>query len=819
MSHLWDDLRQSLRSLLASPLLTMAIVLSLVLGLGLNTAIFTFMNALFLRPLPAVREPDRTIILFTRIARSPAFFPVSYLNYQDLRARNRSCSRLAAYQMFHAGLTVAGIADQVNGEIVTFNFFDVLGHRMTLGRSFLESEDTLGSPTPVAIISQSLWVRRFGASPAVLGAKLLLNGQPLTIVGVAPAEFMGINPVVKVDVWVPIAMYKTVLAFPGLFVQRGMQALYPLGRLRPGVSVAAAAAELRELGRQLEREYPDDNREQWLVLFPLPDAALPPTIRPVVKRAALLLMAAVGLLLLMSCINIANLLLAKAMTRSQEMAVRLSLGAPRRRLVQQLLVESLLLALVGGAASLLFAMWSRNLLWRFRPSFLEHSALRLDLDARVLGFTLALSLLTGALFGLFPAVQSTRPDLLSLLKGTPAALGRRVSPVTTRTLLLTAQLCLCTLTLSATVFFVKSLYNAQHLDPGFEVHDVVTVSFDFRYQSLDESGGRRFEQRLLEKARSLPFVQSAAIAENRLLGGFRLWENVFPKGRNSAFHEGGVYSGSTLVGPGYFATVGIPLLSGRDFQWTDTKDKEPVAVINETMAKKLYPRENPIGRTLLIEGEQEPVQIIGIARNSSYTTLGQNVLPFLYLSLVQRYSSRVTLHARIAGNPAAAIDRLKREMQALDPAMPLLEVRSIPAVITGSLWVHTLSTILLTILSLLALILAAIGVYGVAAHFVSRRQRELGVRLALGAAKSGVLWLVIVQNASAVFAGVAGGLLIAALGKRAIAGFLFPSRTPLQDLLLLPATALLLAGVVLLASLVPAIRAARTDPAISLRTE
>jgi predicted permease len=819
MSHLWDDLRNSFRSLLASPLLTTAIVLSLVVGLGLNTAIFTFMNALFLRPMPAVHDPDQTFLTFTRIASSPAFFPVSYLNYLDLRERNRSCSQLAAYQMFHAGLTAAGVADQVNGEIVTFNFFPTLGHRMSLGRAFLETEDILHSPTPVAIISHNLWTRRFGASPAVLGAKLLLNGQPLTIVGVAPVGFAGTTPIVKVDVWVPIAMYKTVLPYPELVLQRGTQAFQPLGRLRPGVSLQTAATELHRLGQQLEREYPDDNRGQRLVLFPLADAAVPPTIRPMVKRAALLLMAAVGLLLLMSCINIANLLLAKAMTRSQEMAVRLSLGAPRRRLVQQLLVESLLLALLGGAASLLFAVWSRDLLWRFRPPFLEHSALRLDLDFRVLGFTLGLSLLTGLFFGLFPAIQSTRPDLLSLLKSAPAPLGRKGSRVTLRKLLLAVQLCLCTLTLTATLFFVKSLYNAQHFDPGFEVRDIVTVSFDFKFQSLDEVNGRQFEQRLLEKARSLPFVQSAAIAENRLLGGFRLWENVFPKGRDSAYHEGGVYSGSTLVGPDYFATVGIPLLSGRDFTWTDTKNSVPVAVINETMAKKLYPRENPIGRVILIEGEKAPVEIIGIARNSSYTTLGQNVLPFLYLSLVQRYSSRVTLHARVAGNPAAAIKQFKSEIQALDPGMPLLEVRSIPAVITDSLWVHTLSTILLTILSLIALILAALGIYGVAAHFVSRRQREIGVRLALGASKSGILWLVIVQNAATVLSGIAGGLLIAALGKRALAGFLFPSRSPLQDLLLMPATALLLAGVVLLANLLPALRAARTDPATSLRTD
>ncbi len=819
LNAFWNDLRYSLRSLRANRVLTAAVILSLAFGIGLNVAIFTFMNALFLRPLPAVREPGRVIILFTRNASSPAFFPVSYWNYQDYRRINRSCASLAAYQMFRAGLLVAGQAEQVNGEIVSANYFDVLGAAPALGRTFLASEDDLGSPVPVAVISYGLWERRFGHSPAVLGTKLLIDGQPFAVVGVARRGYTGTSAAVQADLWVPTAMYRTVFPFPQLFLQRSAQVLHPLGRLRPGVSPRAADAEFKLIADRLARQYPDDNRGQTAAVYALPDAVLPPTFRPAFQKAGLLLMGAAGLLLLMSCVNVANLLMAKSMTRSREMAVRLSLGAPRRRLLRQLLLESLLLALAGGAASLLVAAWSRDVLWRFRPPFLEHSPLTLAIDPTVLAFTLGLSILTGLVFGLLPALQSTRPDILSLLKDSNVPLARSAAPVTTRGLLLAVQVCLCTLSLSCTVFFLRSLYNAEHLDPGFDVADVVTVSFDFKYQGYDEDGGRRFEQRLLEKARSLPFVESAAVAENRLLGGFRLWENVYPKGRSSSYREGGVYSGSTLAGPGYFHTVGIALLRGRDFAATDTKTSAPVAIINETMAKKLFPGEDPVGRALLLEGEKAPVAIIGVAKNSNYTTLGEEVLPFLYLSLVQRYSSRVTLHARITGNPGPAIDRLKRETQALDPAMPLLEVRSIPAVIAGSLWVHTLSTVLLAIFSAIALALGSIGIYGVTAHFVDRRSREIGVRLALGARKGGVVLLVIVQNAAAVALGVAGGLAAALLAKRVLAGFLFPSRSPAQDLLLLPATALLLAGAALCASLVPALRAARIDPAASLRTE
>ncbi len=819
LNALWNDLRYSLRTLRADGMLTVAVIVSLALGIGLNVAIFTFMNALFLRPLPAVREPGRVIVVFTRNPNSPVFFPVSYRNYEDYKRINRSCSSLAAYQMFHAGLAIAGQAEQVNGEIVSANYFDVLGAEPALGRSFLESEDDLQSPASVAIISDALWERRFGRSRAILGSRLLLDGRPFAVVGVARRGYTGTSAAVRTDLWVPTAAYRTVFPFPQLFTQRSAQVLHPLGRLRPGVAPRAADAEFKLIADRLRREFPDDNRGQTAAVSTLTDAVLPPSFRPTFQKAGLLLMGAVGLLLLMSCLNIANLLTAKSMTRSREMAVRLSLGAPRRRLVRQLLFESLLLALAGGAASLLVAAWSRDLLWRFRPAFLEHSPLSLAIDPTVLGFTFGLAILTGLVFGLLPARQSTRPDILDLLKDSNIPLARAAGPLTSRRLLLALQVCLCTLSLSCTVYFLKSLYNAEHLDPGFDVTDVVTVSFDFKYQGYDEDGGRRFEQRLLERARSLPFVESAAVAENRLLGGFRLWENVYPKGRSSSYREGGVYSGSTLVGPGYFRTVGIALLRGRDFALTDTKGSAPVAIINETMARKLFPHEDPVGRTLLLEGEKAPVAVIGVAKNSSYTTLGEEVLPFLYLSLEQRYSSRVTLHARIAGNPGPAIDRLKRETQALDPAMPLLEVRSIPAVIAGSLWVHTLSTILLGIFSAVALVLGSIGIYGVAAHFVYRRSREIGVRLALGAGKARVVLMVVAQNAAAVACGLAAGLAAALLARRALAGLLFPSRSPSGDLLLLPMTALLLAGVALCASLVPALRAARIDPAASLRIE
>ncbi len=816
---LWSDLRYSLRSLRSSTVLTATVIASLAMGIGLNVAIFTFMNALFLRPLPAVQEPGRMIIVFTRNAGSPAFFPVSYWNFQDYRRINHSCASLAAYQMFRAGVLIGSQADQLNGEIVSANYFDALGAAPALGRSFLAAEDDLQSPAPVAVISYGLWQRRFGGSSRVLGTKLLIDGRPFTIVGVARRGYTGTSAVVQADLWVPTAVYRTVFPFPQLFTQRSAQVLHPIGRLRPGVSARAADAEFKLIAERLARQYPDDNRGQTAAVYALPDAVLPPTFRPAFEKAGLLLLAAVGLLLLMSCINIANLLVAKSLTRSREMAVRLSLGAPRPRLVRQLLLESLLLAFGGGAASLLVAAWSRDVLWRFRPPFLEHSPLSLSIDSTVLGFTLGLSILTGVAFGLLPALRSTRPDILSLLKDGRAAQVRSAAPTAARHLLLSLQVCLCTLSLACTVFFLRSLYNAEHLDPGFDVANIATISFDFKYQGYDEDGGRRFEQRLLEKARSLPFVESAAVAENRLLGGFRLWENVFPKGRSSSYREGGVYSGSTLAGSGYFATVGIPLLRGRDFAATDTKESQPVAIINETMAKKLFPGEDPLGHALLLEGEKAPVAIIGVAKNSNYTTLGEEVLPFLYLSLEQRYSSRVTLHVRFAGSPGPAIDRLKREIQALDPAMPLVEVRSIPAVITGSLWAHTLSAVLLAIFSAIALALGSIGIYGVAAHFVSRRRHEIGVRLALGAGRGRVIRRVLGQTATAVVLGVGGGLVAAMLAKRAFSSFLFPSRSPVHDLLLLPATALVLAGVALGATLVPALRAARIDPAASLRTE
>jgi predicted permease len=820
MSQLWTDLRQGTRSLLNRPLLSLSIVASLVLGIGLNTSIFTLLNALFLRPVAGLYEPDRVISLFTRIPSSPAYFPISYRNFIDLRSRVRSCSSLAAYQMFRGGLAIAGPAHPINGEIVSAGYFATVGKPMAAGRAFIGGEDDIDHPMLVTVISETLWQLRFGRNPAAVGGKLLLNGHAFTIVGVAPRHFAGMTPVIRVDLWVPASAYQVVFPFPDLFPLRSTQALRVFGRLRPASTVAAAGGEIRQLGEQLEREHPDDNRGQAMVTFRLAEGALPPSIRPKVRQATAMLMAAAGLLLLMSCTNIANLLLAQSLARAREMAIRLALGASRRRLIQELILESLLLSLIGGAASVLFAVWCRDMLWHFRPPFLEQTAISLTLDPTLLAVTLLLSLLTGLLFGLLPAVQATRPDLTAQLKGaaTNAAAAAPPSSIT-RKVLLALQLCLCTTTLGGAALLLSSLHNAQHLDPGFSVSDVVALSFDFKLDGYDERRGRAFEQRLLAATRALPFVTAAAIAENRLLGGFRLWENVYPNGRSSSLRDGGVYSGSTLVGPDYFATTGIPLLSGREFHFSDDPRSAPVAIINQTMAAKLFPHENPIGRTILIEGEKTPVAIIGIAMNSSYTTLGQNLLPFLYLPLVQRYSPSVTLHVRLARVTAATIDRLRREVQALDPGLPLLEVRSIPSVVNSSLWAQTLSAILLSIFSLIALALAATGTYSLVAHFVASRQREIGVRLALGASRARVLRLVLRQNAAPAAVGTVCGLVLAGLAKGMLAGFLYSSPVPGHEPLLLPVAALVLIALVLLASLGPALGATRTDPVVSMRNE
>ncbi|HYU34077.1 MAG TPA: ABC transporter permease [Thermoanaerobaculia bacterium] len=811
----WRDLCYSIRALSRNPIFTLSILLSLALGIGLNTAVFSLINALFLRPLPGVAEPDRVAVVFSQTKDGPAYLPISHLNYKDFRAQSRSFTDLAAAQNIAVGLADEDGAEMLPGEMVSASYFDVLAVGMALGRTFSPEEDRAPGTHPVAVLSHRLWRERFAADPHILGRKIILNGQPFTVIGVAAAGFRGTNAFSTPALWVPNMMYRTVFPLPELFEQRSTQALNVYGRLRPGVTMTAAQAEMRALAARLEKAYPDDNRGQSVALVPLSQATIGPGIRPVFVNAAFLLLVIVALLLFITCVNTANLLLVRAMDRAREMALRLSLGARKRHLAGQVLLESLLLALAGGALGLLAAGWVWRLLWRYRPPFFAADALSFALDARVLGFALAACLGTGLLFGLAPVLWVARTDLNGQLRQARPLATLRGHGISVGDLSIVLQVILCTVALAGAGLFLKSLWNARRIDPAFSTGNLLMVSFDLQSLGYDEVRGRDFQELLAARTAALPGVERAALGENRLLGGFRVWRTVLPVGSELAPQDA-LMAGSSRIGPGYFETVGIPLIAGRGFDGHDLQGAPAVAIINESLRRKLWPDRDPVGLQLRLDDDAEPVQIVGVAKDSKYIQLGENAQPFIYLPLAQRPSLRVTLHLRTQGDPAALAPAVRREAARLNRALPLTEVRALSEILDQSLWLPRTSAVLLSLLGLLALALAGVGIYGVTAYAVARRRYEIGVRIALGARRTDVAGMVF-RKAIVVFGvGLVLGLAGAIALNRAIAGLLYGSEV--GDPVTFAGVLAVLLGMGALATLPPALRAARIEPVTALRS-
>lgn len=808
MERLWQDLQYSYRSLAGNMVFTLSVVLSLALGIGLNTTVFSFTNSLFLDSVPGVPHADRVLTVFNVKRGNDYFLPISVPNFRDFQTRSRSFSQLGAYQMVKVGLATRGEAEQVTAEMVSANFFGLLDVRPALGRGFLSAEDEAPGRHPVVILSYGLWQRRFAAAPDVLGLKVLLNGQPFTVVGVAPEGFRGTNSIVSAELWVPLTMYRTVYTFPDLIERRDGQVVQLLGRLRPGITLAAARGEMKAIAAGLEREYPKENEKLSVALFPMGEAAVSPNQRAVFVQAGAFLTAIAALLLVLACFNVANLLLARTLARGKEIAIRLSLGAHHGRLAQQLLTESLLLALISGACGFFLSLASQDLLWKLRPPYFT-SPIPSLLDARMIGFALALSIATGLAFGTAPLALTSRADLTSTLKTGAPFLGRRRLAGEA---LIGAQAAIGTVLLAMAGFFLVSLYNARRIDPGFDTRHLASVSLDLRSQGYDETHGRRFQERLTERVKALPGAQEVSLAENRLLGGFRLWRSANPFGTVGDADASLV--GSSLVDADYFATVGIPVLRGRSFAAGDRPRSLPVAIVNETMARKLWPRRNPIGERLQLDDEATPVEVVGEVRDAKYQALAEPAHPFLYLPLAQRYSSRVTVTVRTRTEPEALLPALRREVQALDLSLPLLDVGSVAGAVQSSLWMPRLGVTLLSLFAGLALGLAAIGIYGITAQGLSLRGRELGIRMALGARRGSVVRLCVRRVMVAIEIGLAGGLLAAALLKHWIDLLVYRGSAP--DLVVFPSIAVLLTAVGLIASLLPTLHSIGVVPSVRL---
>jgi len=821
MNTFWQDLRFGARMLLKQPGFTLILVLTLALGIGANGVIFSLVNALLLRPLP-VEKPHELAAVFTSDFSSGEFGTSSYPDYAAFRDRNQSFSGLALYMPQPLSLNVDEANERVFGEIVSGNYFAVLGLRPALGRGFLPEEDQKPGTSPVAIVSHKLWQARFGGDATIIGRNIKLNGQPFTIVGVAPEKYQGLMRGIAVDWWVPAMMMDQLSPGNQYLTERGNRGMMVMGRLKPGVTLAQARADFNNIAAQLYKEWPQawgNIRRQGRSVSVLPESqsrVLPQARMPLMIFAALLL-SVVGLVLLIACANIANLLLARAAARRREIAVRLALGAGRWRLIRQLLTESILLALLGGAAGLMLAVWGTDLLMAFKPPVPIPLEINLPLDWRVIGFLSGLSLLTGVVFGLVPALAASRPEVVSALKDDSNASGSRGR---LRGALVIVQVAVSALLLICAGLFLRSLQNASSIDPGFDADNLLAMSMDLQLQGYDETRGQQFSTQLLERVRALPGVVSASLTETLPLG-FGGRSGITIEGYNTQQGEDMEVHNST-VAPGYFETLRIAMQQGRTFDAQDQANAPGAVIVNEAFARRYWPGQNALGKRIQMGSgdgtDNAPyLTVVGVTKDGKYNSLGEEATPFFYRAATQAYVSTPTLLVRTQSNPTNALATVRSAVEALDKNLPLYDVKTMRQHLSIALLPARLAGSALGIFGLLALLLAAAGLYGVMANVVAGRTREIGIRMALGADALAVLRLILQQGMRLVLIGLGLGLAAALAVTHLLKSLLFGVST--TDPLTFAGIAVLLTAVALLACWIPARRATKVDPMNALRCE
>jgi putative ABC transport system permease protein len=801
---------------------TSVVVLSLALGIGANTTIFSVVNSLQFRP-PSVEQPSRLLDVWLHNKKeSGAFSGYSPLNFPDFayyREHNSVFSGLTAEAGDGTTLIWSrdGQGEAIHGMLVSSNFFSVLGVTPQLGRTFLPEEDTPGGAQPVAMVSEAFWQQRLGSDTS-LSKRIMLNGRAYTVVGVVPASFHGVLIGSAPDVWVPLSMQPAVT--PGAdLTSRSYNWLNVYGRLKPGITRLQAQADLLVLSQQLARSYPDSNKD--VEGFAYAATLVPGPFRGFLSMITAALMAVVGLVLLIACANAANLLLAQASGRSREMSVRSALGASRWRLVRQSLTESVLLGCFGGLAGLLLASMAAPLLLRLKPTNIPVS-LQIPVDWRVLVFTLAVSVLTGVIFGLAPALRASRLDLASSLKdGTPSS-GQRRSRL--RSALVTAQVAVCLVLLIGAGLCLRSLSNAQSIDPGFDVNNALVTSLDVDTFGYNEARGRALYRDLLDRVAELPGVRAGSLAEMMPLGTAERTEGVTIEGSPAPGlgGSGPAVVDDVSVAPNYFRTMGIPLLEGRDFTARDVQGAPRVVIINDVMAARFWPHQNPIGRHIIMGGPEDPAarqvcEVIGVAKAGKYRTLGEDPQPFMYKPYWQNYVPRVRLIVRTEGDTDAVLSGLRRTVQQLDPNLALYDVETLKQLMVLPLFPAHATALLLGVFGGLALLLAMAGLYGVMSYLVAERTHEVGIRMALGAHARDVLKLVVGNGMRLALVGVVLGLAGAFAITRLLSSLLYGIQP--TDFLTFSGVSVMLAGVAFLASYFPARRATKVDPMVALRRE
>ncbi len=825
-STIWQDVRYGLRTLRKAPGFTAVAVLSLAIGIGLNSTIFAMVDNLLFRPLPYA-NPDRIVAVYTSDGRGERFGSSSYPDLRDLAAGSSTLEALVGHSMMFAAVSIEGDNRLAFGEVVTANYFRTLGIPLAMGAGFEPSHEQGEGASPVVIISDRLWARSFGRARDIIGRTLKVKSRPYTIVGVTTRAFTGSIPGVEADLWIPVTMVDDVEPAGQLdsvpsatgttrLTQRGNRWLFLKGRLRDGATIDAARADLDTLMQGLAATHPISNRNRSSHVLPAEQVRFHPDIDQVMRPAGAVLAGAVGLVLLIACANLANMLLARGAARTREMALRSAIGASRVRLVRQMAVESLVLSLAGGAAGLMLAVWATSWIVNARLPIELPIVFTMPIDWRLVAFTGGLAVFTGLAFGLLPALKASRPDLVASLKddASLASPGRRFS---VRHALVVTQVAVSVVLLVGGLLLVRSLFAGFNANPGFEVSGLVTSTVSMDMHGYDDARSKRFFEDAVRRVGLLPGVTSVALAERLPFSPNNHTTTLVIDGRPEATPATGASVSTTRVSANYFETLGVPLLAGRAFDSRDTPESTRVAIVSETFVKTFYPNGDALGHRVRLRDQSGPiVEIIGISRDYATLSVGERPRPVIHFAASQRPANAYSVLARTSGDSTALTQGIERELRALEPEVVFLELGTLARMAATSMLPISLGAAIFGGLASLAMLLAGVGLYGVIAFSVARRTREIGIRMALGSTTGRVISGVLREALTMVGVGTVIGVVLAAVGAQVLSSVLL-GVSALDPLSFLGAVALLavVAGV---AAIVPARRAAAVDPLTALRT-
>jgi predicted permease len=815
MTSFWQDVRYGLRMVVKAPGFALIAVLTLALGIGANSTIFSWIHSTLLNPVPGLAKPEEMVSLsLGESTENP--FPFTYPDYETLRDGQKSFSDLTAFAIpSTVSLTGKGKPERAWAVVASANYFDVLGVRPVLGRGFVPADDRTANGSPVAVVSYPFWQKHFGGDPQVVGRTVDINQHRYTIVGVTPQGFQGSQTGVRSDLWLPISMVAQIEPQGDLLHDHHYFWLFVMGRLNPGVTLQQAQQEMTLHLQQEAKRYPQEHKGHNTVsVYPLWRA--PFSANALFYLLLPMLMAIAGAVLLLACANVANLMLVRSVSRRRELAIRMSLGATRWRLVRQLLVESLVLAFAGGAVAMLITLWTAGSMTKFIPPMDFPFLLSIQADHIVLAATAVISLLTGVIFGILPALRASSEAPVTVLKEEGGSSSGARSKGRLASGLVVAQISLSLLLLVCAGLFIRSFLSAQEVDPGLNPRGVLLAAYDLFPAGYTPASGVEFNRQLIARLESMPGVQSVAISDRipLTLGGGS--SSLKPEGYSEQPNESMEVQVATVT-ENYLKTLQIPLVSGREFTAQDTEKTQRVAVVNQSFVDRYWPHQNAIGKQVRSDLTNEMFTVVGVTRNSKINTLTEAPTPMIYLPLSQVYRPSVTILARVTGDPMAYAEKVKTTIRDLNADLVVHDVTSLETRQQLATFVQRLAGTFVGAFGLLALVLAAVGIYGVTAYTTRQRTHEIGIRMALGAAREDILKLVIGQGLRLTVIGVALGLAVSFALTRFLSSQLLGVTS--TDMVTFSGVALLLCAVAMAACYIPARRATRVEPTVALRNE